>query len=40
MQRWTRRITPAFWRFAMKLVILRFVLALMLAMPIATLAVW
>lgn len=35
-----RRIVPAFRRSAMKLVIVRFVLALMLAAPIATMAVW
>jgi hypothetical protein len=40
VQFWNRRVTPARRRFAMKLVILRFVLALVLAMPIATLAVW
>lgn len=40
VRRWTRRIAPAFRRSAMKLVIVRFVLALMLAVPIATMAVW
>lgn len=37
---WTRRIAPAVGWSAMKLVIVRFVLALMLAVPIATMAVW